>query len=174
MKTKRTLIAAIALTFTLGTVSLTMAHGPEQTSHPGNQMMHQNMMQDQNMMAPFSPEQQKDIDVIEAKYAADLASKETAMQQKGAELSAALNDDTTSLGTVKKLRSELAVLEQGYWQVRQEANQEIRTKIGINYRGNGTWGNENCAMHQSGHMMGQGMMMGGDMMAGVMQNRHCR
>lgn len=178
MNNKKTLIAAFALTFTMASVSLSTAHEPEQhgqmADHQMNgQMMPQGMMHG-DMMATLTADQQKEVIAIEAKYAEDLETKEMALHKKGAELSTALNDETTTIATVKRLRTELAGLEQEYWQLRQEINQEIGTKIGTTYYGENGMGPENCPMHQSGMMVGQGMMMGQGMMAGNMQGRHCR
>jgi hypothetical protein len=111
----------------------------------------------------LTAEQKQKAQAIEAKYQKHLADKEAAVRAKAAELDTALADGSTTLGKANTLRSELYALEQDYWSLRSQMNQEI----GAGYSGPMGWGAMYCSWHDShpgmyggnGAMMGPGAMM---------------
>ena len=163
MKNKKSLIATLALTLTIGTVSLGVAHGPSQHNNQmGNHGTNGTMMHHQQA-TNLTPAQQQKVAAIEAKYASDFTTKRNAIQTKGAELDTAMNNGSTTLASLNDLRTELAGLEQEYWQLQQKVNQEISTQIGLTYYSNANWVNGNCKWHdshQGNHMNGNTMMSG--------------
>lgn len=111
----------------------------------------------------ITAEQEKKAREIELKYQKQLADKESALRVKAAELETALADGSTTVNKANTLRSELYALEQDYWRLRSQVNQEI----GTGYSGPMGWG---CSWHDNhpgmyggyGTMMGPGAMMMGN------------
>lgn len=150
MKKGTILVTALATALTLGAVSQAGAwmRGP--------------------MTGPYTPafsaEQQQKAQAIEAKYQKQLADKEAAIRTKAAELDTAMADGSTTLDKTNTLRSELYTLEQDYWRLRSQVNQEI----GVGYNGPMGWGPMYCSWHDNhygmyggnGNMAGPGPMMG--------------
>ncbi len=103
----------------------------------------------------LTAEQEKKAREIELKYQKQLADKEGALRGKVAELETALADGSTTLNKANTLRSELYALEQDYWRLRSQVNQEI----GTGYSGPMGWG---CSWHDShpGMYSGYATMMG--------------
>ncbi len=100
----------------------------------------------------LSTAQQAAVDKIEKKYQAELIARETAVQEKTAELRTADNKDNTTLGELNKLRAELGTLEGNYWALRDKINVERSQAAGGKYYGNMGRDLEYCAWHddQSG------------------------
>ena len=115
------------------------------------------------MMGPNNPaltaEQKQKAQAIEAKYQKHLTDKEAAVRAKAAELDTALADGSTTLGKANTLRSELYAMEQDYWRLRSQVNQEI----GAGYSGPMGWGPMSCSWHDGhpGMYGGNGAMMMG-------------
>ena len=132
MKNNKIIGISLALALTVGSISMVTAQTrPEQNS------------------TNFTNQQQQTINNLEAKYQQELTAKENDLRAKSAELDRALANGDTTLATVNNLRNELASLEQGYWQLRNQINREISTNIGVNYYGQMTWGPYNCRWHNS-------------------------
>ena len=106
----------------------------------------------------YRKEQKQKAQAIEAKYQKQLTDKEAAVRAKAAELDTALADGSTTLGKANTLRSELYAMEQDYWRLRSQVNQEI----GAGYSGPMGWGPMYCSWHDShpGMYGGNGAMMG--------------
>lgn len=88
----------------------------------------------------LTADQEKKAREIEVKYQKQLNDKEGALRGKAAELETALADGSTTVGKVNTLRSELYALEQDYWRLRSQLNQEV----GTGYSGPMGWG---CSWH---------------------------
>lgn len=180
MKIQKTLIAALALALTFGTLSMSSAQ--ETTPHhqgemaTNQQMMQGNMMDMGQMnhcnmakdghMATLTPEQQQEVNAIEAKYATEKTALETAMTDKRATMHTAMNTDTTTIGSMKGMRQEMIALHQDWQALRQKINQEISTKTGITYAAS----TQEHPMQQ-GNMMQMSQMMEGNSMG--QQRDHC-
>ncbi len=104
----------------------------------------------------LTADQQKKVREIEARYQKQLADQEAALQAKSAQIRTALADSNTTLGQANALRNELFGLEQAYWQLRMEVNQEISQAIGSPYYGAMGWGPEYCSWHNHGGGHGYG------------------
>ena len=152
MKKGKILIAALVTAFSLGAISQAGAWMGGPMSGPmGGPMMGANK-------PALTAEQKQKAQAIEAKYQKQLTDKEAAVRAKAAELDTALADGSTTLGKAKTLRSELYALEQDYWRLRSQVNQEI----GAGYSGPMGWGPMYCSWHDNhpGMYGGNGAMMG--------------
>lgn len=146
MKKEKILVTVLATALSLGVISQAGAWmgGP--------------MMMGANNPA-LTAEQKQKAQAIEAKYQKHLTDKEAAVRAKAAELDAALADGSTTLGKANTLRSELYAMEQDYWRLRSQVNQEI----GAGYSGPMGWGPMYCSWHDRHPGMyggGNGTMMG--------------
>ncbi len=138
MKKGKLLIAALAIALTF-------------TAVQGFARMRGPMMNGQIMGnyygAGLTADQQTQARKIEVKYQKELADKEAALRAKATELNSAMADGSTTLDKINTLRAELYTLEQGYWQLRSQANREIGQAISTTYYGAMGWGPMYCDWH---------------------------
>lgn len=175
MKNQKTLIAGLALALTFGVVSFSGAQGAGQGEHmgmnSGQTMKHCNMMkgnmQGDGMMdhgkmmggdvASLTEAQQKEVQVIEAKYADAITALDTAITAKRTTMHTAMANDATTVGEMKKMRQGMITLHRDRQALTQKINTEIAAKIGVDYVASG----QHCPMSNggSGDCMKMGMMM---------------
>ncbi len=191
MKTRKTLITALAVAMIAGVASQAGAgwYGGGYGSMMGRGMMGQGMMgpgmmhrgghgpmMGRGMMGygntatPLTTEQRQAASDIEAKYADQLAAKRDALSAKADELRKARTTGDTTVAEINKLQDEFTALRQDYWTLRRTVDNEIAEATGTGgyFAGNG-YGPYYCAwdtpVAMNGH--GPGMGMGGAMMGGA-------
>lgn len=119
-------------------------------------------------------EQQKQVDEIQNTYQPQLQDLQQKLNAKQSELSAARNDDSTTVGRLKVLESELYTLERSYWSRLNQANLEMNQITGSGY---GSWfscGYQGCDHGDNRHgMMQNGYMTRGHNMSGGQYGSCC-
>jgi len=116
----------------------------------------------------LTAEQQKKVDEIQGTYQPQLQELQQKLNAKQAEMVAARSDDTTTVGRLNQLESELYNLERAYWTKLDQANLEASRITGGGY---GPWFScdyQDCdhgygrhGMRRDGYMMRSRSMPGG-------------
>lgn len=116
----------------------------------------------------LTTEQQKRVNEIQGKYQPQLQDLQQKLNAKQAEMVAARSDDTTTVGRLNQLESELYNLERAYWTKLDQANLEASRITGGGY---GPWfacdyqgcdhGYGRHGMRRDGSMMRDRSMTGG-------------
>jgi zinc resistance-associated protein len=128
----------------------------------GNWMGH-----DADASTTLTVEQQQRLDVVKGKYSEQLDKLESSLNSKSVEYRNIRENDETTVGTLKRLESEMADFENQYWVLLDQANTEAGQYassdhgpwFGCNYNGcthqNHRWGSHDQrvrADHQHQHM----------------------
>lgn len=108
----------------------------------------------------LTAEQQKNIDEIQGKFQPQLQDLQQKLNAKQGELIAARNNNTTTVGRLNALVSELDKLERAYWTKLDQANAETTQAAGTGFAPYFTCGYMGC--NHQGHM---GAVMPGRHMA---------
>lgn len=160
MKTRKTLITALAVAMIAGVASQAGAgwygggygsmrgpgmmgqgmmhrggHGPmmgQGMMHRGGHgpMMGRGMMGYGNTAPSLTTEQRQAASDIEAKYADQLAAKRDALRAKADELRKARTTGDTTVAEINKLEDEFTALRQDYWTLRRTVDNEIAEATG--------------------------------------------
>lgn len=128
---KISIIAAAIVVGLLATVSISFACC-------GNGMGH-----GAHTSSAITVEQQQKLDFVKEKYSPELDALQSSLNQKADEYSKALTDESTTIGTLNRLKAERVDLERQYFALLDQANQKTGLDVsgnnapwfGCNYRG---------------------------------------
>ncbi len=166
MKTK-TIITVLAIALSMGVASQAGAWMGNLGNHDCDRSMNGQMM-GQQTNPTLTTEQQQQVKDIEAGYQNDLQAKEATIQNKITEIKKAYAENSTTVGQLNTLRSDLHNLKRDYRQTRKTINTKISETLGKNYYGTGGWGPQYCLTDNMDMMGSRGQMMGN------YNGRHCR
>jgi len=110
--------------------------------------------------ANLTTEQQQQLDAAKEKYSGQLDQLQTSLNSKTEEYRSASANDSTTIGTLKNLETEIVDLEKQYLTLLEKANDEAGGSIA---GGNGPWfrcGYNGCDHQGHRARMGQGHHMG--------------
>ena len=113
-----------------------------------------------NNHANLTAEQQQQLDTVKEKYSGQLDELQASLNSKGDKYRSARANDSTTVGTLRQLETEIADLEQQYWTLLDKANNEAG---GFISDGKGTrfhCGYNGCDHQSHWGKMGQGRHMG--------------
>jgi hypothetical protein len=94
----------------------------------------------------LTAEQQQKVDAVKEKYSPKLDEIQAALNAKIAEIRRARASDSTTIGSLKSLETEVAELERQYWTLLDKANNEAGQFVSGSY---GPW--FNCAYDGYSH-----------------------
>ncbi|SHJ48753.1 hypothetical protein SAMN02745165_02468 [Malonomonas rubra DSM 5091] len=110
--------------------------------------------------ANLTTEQQQKLDVVKEKYSGQLDELQASLNSKTEEYRSASANDSTTVGALRNLETEIVDLEKQYWSLLDKANKEAG---GFIAGGNGSWfrcGYNGCDHQSHRARMGQGHQMG--------------
>lgn len=113
-----------------------------------------------NAYTNLTAEQQQQLDTVKTKYSGQLDELQASLNSKSNEYRTARANDSTTVGSLKQLETEIADLEQQYWTLLDKANTEAG---GFIAGGKGSWfhcGYNGCDHQSHWGQMGQGRHMG--------------
>lgn len=110
--------------------------------------------------ANLTTEQQQQLDAVKEKYSGQLDELQASLNSKTDEYRSASANDSTTVGALRNLETEIVDLEKQYWALLDKANKEAG---GFVAGGNGPWfrcGYNSCDHQSHWGRMGQGRHMG--------------